>query len=258
MLSPDLDELLAQLNQIAPQLSPTRLALLNRMAISLQMGFDSLLNPDSDIATPLFSECFASRLLLHHAVGEENLNKKSFEYLFRDALRHDGKIAEITASGVSPGADIVVDGTRISLKTEASKDIRDRKITISKLMEARWIRDQDALGLARLAGDRLREHLAGYDRIIMLRAFNPTKSQVKYNLMEIPHALLTLALGLQPGDIKLNLGRNGGGSVVFRDQGLDVFTLRFDGSVEKVTVTNLLVDRCISHGMWNIPLGHHL
>jgi hypothetical protein len=256
MLRPGLDEL-AQLNQIASQLSPTRIALLSRMAVSLQRAFASQLNPNSDITTPLFSEYFASRLLMHHAVGEEKLNKKSFEYLFRDALRHDGKTAEIMASGVSPGADIVVDGTRISLKTEASKDIRDRKITISKLMEARWIRDQDALGLAQLAGERLREHLASYDRIIMLRAFNPTKGQVNYNLVEIPYDLMTLALGLQPGDIKPNPGRNGGGSVVFRDQGLDVFTLRFDGSVEKVTVTNLLIDRCISHGIWHIPLGHY-
>jgi Type II site-specific deoxyribonuclease len=257
MLRPGLDEL-AQLNQIASQLSPTRIALLNRMAASLQMAFDSQLNPNSDIATPLFSEYFASRLLIHHAVVEEKLNKKSFEYIFRDALRHDGKTAVITASDVSPGADIVVDGTRISLKTEASKDIRDRKITISKLMEARWIRDQDASELAQHAGDRLREHLAGYDRIVMLRAFKLTQGQVNYHLVEIPHDLLALAVGLQPGDIKLNPGRNGGGSVVLRDQGLDVFTLRLDGSVEKVTVTNLLVDRCISHGVWNILLGHHL
>ncbi|NJM45536.1 MAG: hypothetical protein HC860_04630 [Alkalinema sp. RU_4_3] len=254
---PDFEALLAQLNEMAPQLSSTRLTLLNRMASALQVRFDIVLNPESDIATPLFSEYFASRLLIHHAVVEENLHKKSFEYLFRDALRHDGRTAQITASSVHPGADIVVDGTRISLKTEASKDIRERKITISKFMEARWIRDQDALGLAQLGSEKLREHLAGYDRIFMLRAFNRQKGQMNYHLVEIPHRLLTLALNLDPSDVTLNPGRSGGGSALCQDQGLDVFTLRFDGSVEKVTITNLRVDLCITHAKWNIPLGHN-
>ncbi len=256
MVMSDFDGLLAQLNEMAPQLSPTRLALLNRMAAALQMRFDIVYNPNSDIVTPLFSEYFASRLLIHHAVVEEKLHKKSFEYLFRDALRHDGRTAHITVSHIHPGADIVVDGTRISLKTEASKDIRAMKITISKFMEARWIRDQDALGLAQLGAEKLREHLAGYDRIFLLRAFNPIKGQVTFYGVEIPHRLLTLALSVKPSDVTLNPGRSGGGSALCRDQGLDVFTLRFDGSVEKVTITNLRVDLCITHAKWSIPLGH--
>ena len=97
MFVPDFDQLLEQLNEITPQLSQTRLMLLNRMASALRINFDSLLNPTSDIATPLFSEYFASRLLIHHAVVEEKLNKKSFEYIFRDASRHDGKNAHIIA-----------------------------------------------------------------------------------------------------------------------------------------------------------------
>jgi Type II site-specific deoxyribonuclease len=143
MLVPNLDELLEQLNEIAPQLTETRLMLLNRMASALHVRFDGFSNPSSDLATPLFTEYFASRLLIHHAVVEERLNKKSFEYVFRDALRNDGKNAYITTSDVYPGADLIVDETRISLKTEASKNISEAKITISKFMEARWIRGQD-------------------------------------------------------------------------------------------------------------------
>ena len=101
--------------------------LLNRMAAALRADFDVLPNPNSDFATSLFVEYFSSRLLIHHAVVEEKLNKKSFEYIFRDALLHDGKTAEITFSDVNPGADLLVDGTRVSLKTEASKNIRKNK-----------------------------------------------------------------------------------------------------------------------------------
>jgi hypothetical protein len=254
MLAPNLDELLEQLNEIAPQLTATRLMLLNRMASALQIRIDGFVNPSSDLATPLFAEYFASRLLIHHAVVEERLNKKSFEYIFRDALRNDGKNAYITASDVHPGADLIVDETRISLKTEASKNIREAKITISKFMEARWIRDQDTVGLARLASDRLREHLAGYDRIVMLRAFNMPMNVVRYELIEIPHSLLSLALFLQPNDITLTSGRSGGGSTTIWQNNREAFTLRFDGSVEKLTITNLLVDLCTSHVTWNIPL----
>ncbi len=224
------------------------------MALALQAKFDSSSNPDSDFATPLFSEYFASRLLIQHAVVEEKLNKKSFEYIFRDALRHDGKTAEITVSNVHPGADILVDEVRFSLKTEASKNIRQKKITISKFMEARWIRTQDTSGLARLASDKLHQHLAGYDRIVMLRAFNLEKNKVKYDLVEIPHDLLSLASRLELGDIKLSPSGSGGGSVTIWQNGREAFTLRFDGSVEKVTITNLLVDLCTVHATWCIPL----
>jgi type II restriction enzyme len=250
----DFDELLRQLHEIAPQLTATRLMLLNRMALALQAQFDSSSNPESDFATPLFSEYFASRLLIHHAVVEEKLNKKSFEYIFRDALRCDGKTAEIAVSNVYPGADLLVDEARISLKTEASKNIRQDRITISKLMEAPWIRDQDASGLARLAADKLREHLASYDRIFMLRAFNLKTNKVKYDLVEIPHGLLSLGANIDSGDITLSLGRSGGGSVTIWQNGREAFTLRLDGSVEKVTITNLRVALCTVHATWCIPL----
>ena len=72
MLAPNFDELLEQINEIAPQLTATRLMLLNRMASALQVRFDGFVNPSSDLATPLFAEYFASRLLIHHAVVSAN------------------------------------------------------------------------------------------------------------------------------------------------------------------------------------------
>ena len=121
-------------------------------------------------------------------------------------------------------------------------------------MEARWIRDQDASGLALLASARLGEHIAGYERIIMLRAFVLENNKVQYNLVEIPHDLLALGSFLEADDIKLSPGRNGGGNAIIRQNDQDAFTLRFDGSVEKITVTNLLLELCTTHVSWVIPL----
>lgn len=254
MVAPNFDELLKQLNEIVPGLTATRLMLLNCMALALKVRFDSFLSPSSDLATLVFSEYFASRLLIHHAVVEEKLNKKSFEYILRDSFRHDGRNAFITTSAVYPGTDLIVDGVRFSLKTEASRDIQNTRITISKFMEARWIRDQDAYGLAQLASNRLAGHLAGYDRILMLRAFNVVDSKVKYDLIEIPHNLLNIASHIQPADINLNPGLSGGGSATIWHNNHKAFTLRFDGSVEKVTITNLSTELCINHATWIIPL----
>ncbi len=193
-------------------------------------------------------------MLIHHAVVEEKLNKKSFEYIFRDALRHDGKPARLTLSSVHPGADLILDETRFSLKTEASRGIRATKITISKLMEARWIRDKDKFGLAQESVRRLSDHLQGYDRIVMLRAAYLASEQVKYDLVEIPHELLALATQIGVEDIAISRGRSGGGSAVVRQNGRAVFTLKFDGSVEKITITNLLIEHCTIHATWTIPL----
>lgn len=254
MLIPNQSDLLEQLYQLAPQLTATRLSLLNQMAIALQTEFEGSPNADSDFASPRFYEYFASRLLIHHAVVEEKLNKKSFEYIFRDALRHDGKLAELSASSVHPGADLVLDGTGFSLKTEASKNIKSAKITISKFMEARWIRNENEAGLAQRSSQKLNEHLKGYDRIVMLRAFYLKTEQVKYDLVEIPHALLSLATQLEAQNIVLSRGNSGGGSAVIRQNEQAVFTIKFDGSVEKITIANLLVNQCTTHATWNIPL----
>lgn len=254
MSVPNLDILIEQLYELAPQLTATRLSLLNQMAVALQTQFGGSPDVASDFATPIFYEYFASRLLIHHAVVEEKLNKKSFEYIFRDALRHDGRTAHLSTSSVHPGADLVVDGTRFSLKTEASRSIRAAKITISKFMEARWIRGKDEFGLARESSQRLSSHIEGYDRIVMLRAFYLATEQVRYDLVEIPHDLLVLATQIEAQDITLSKGSSGGGSAIIRHNEQAIFTLKFDGSVEKITLTNLLLERCTIHATWQIPL----
>ncbi len=121
-------------------------------------------------------------------------------------------------------------------------------------MEARWIRNENEAGLAQQSSQKLNGHLKGYDRIVMLRAFYLKTGQVKYDLVEISHALLLLAAQVEVQNIVLSRGNSGGGSTVIRQNGQAVFTIKFDGSVEKITIANLLVDQCTTHATWYIPL----
>ena len=74
-----------------------------------------------------------NRLVLHHVLSEELLKKIIFEYAFVKANIEAGKKAKKVNSPVNPGSDAVVDGVDFSLKTEASSNINQSSITISKL-----------------------------------------------------------------------------------------------------------------------------
>jgi type II restriction enzyme len=252
MTTPSSKEL-QQLREITSRLTATQLMLLIQMASALQRQIEVEFDSDSDIATDIFREHFGNRLLIHHAVTEEKLKKKTFEYAFRDSAKAAGRQAEITASDVFSGADLIVDRVKYSMKTEAQKNIRKNRITISKFMEARWIRDKNAEELSREANERIRRHLANYERILILRSFTLDASQIRYDLVEIPHAILMLATQLHSRNIILSTRGNGGGNAVIRLNGSEVFTLRLDGSVEKVTISGLWVDFCQIHASWFIP-----
>lgn len=146
---------------------------------------------DSDILTGEFRANFSNRLLIHHATHEEKFKKKSFEYAFCAASRSAGRDAAIVSDPTNPGADVVVDGRQFSLKTEAATSISEKSITISKLMEARWIRDcKSKKDFAEHTRDRVVGHLKKYDRILTLRAFSIGQTHVRYDLVEIPIQLM--------------------------------------------------------------------
>ncbi len=59
----------------------------------LRHAFSSVrcwINPHSDLVVTDFESAFRTRLVFHDSVIEEPLNKKSFEYAFRDAYPSDG------------------------------------------------------------------------------------------------------------------------------------------------------------------------
>jgi hypothetical protein len=246
---------LAALTEVAKALEPGQLQLLLEMALAIGQTTPQRVAADSDIVVPDFSTNFSNRLKIHHATTEESFKKKPFEYAFKAASRAAGHQARIVTSATHPGADVIVDGTGFSLKTEAPKGIRPRYITISKLMEARWIREcRTGQDFAEGVRSHVTPHLLRYERVLMLRAFpQPEDGNIRYDLMEIPVDLLRQVDRVAPAAFTPRT-TNGSTSADVVLNGRNVFRLRLDGSVEKVTIANLDVEACRFHASWTVPV----
>ncbi len=234
-------------------LDSAQLEMLGEMAEALRQPCEVRVDPHSDLASSEFSDYFLNRLKIHHATSEEKFKKASFEYAFIAAARYAGFSASKTRSQTFQGADATVDGVRWSLKTEASAKISKFSIVVSKFSEARWIRDCETPGdFARECLPRFLAHLGEYDRIATLRAFSVGRERVRYELIEIPKSLLTSVASLTEYDFTPRT-RNGGSSALVRDESGIAFKLVLDGSVEKVTLSRLPVQRCWTHASWTVP-----
>jgi type II restriction enzyme len=205
----------------------------------------------SDIVTKNFDGRFVASLIVHHAINQHRLDKKPFEYAFRDALRADSRKAELDPSETHPGADITIDGIPASLKTEGSKNIKPGKIVISKMMESAWMKSYKTLdefhaGIAR----HIVTHLQKYDRMFMLRAF-PLKSGQHYILVEIPMVILRAVSEVKSTTLTA-LTKAKGTSVPVLWKGRHAWTLKFDGSDDKITLTDLSIELCKIHAEWKV------
>jgi len=207
----------------------------------------------SDIATQDFVENFGDRLKLHWALTGSQMNKLAFEFALVSTLRDLGHRATRSQSDVHPGADAEWRDTRLSLKSEAARGIRKNAIHISKFSEARWIREcmtgeDHAEGTVEL----FRRHLADYDRVLTLRSWMEPSGALVYTLVEIPKDVLKRALTLRGSDFSPRT-KNGSTRADVRDeQGHRLFNVTLDGSVEKVTISNVDVNKCVTHAMWEI------
>lgn len=208
--------------------------------------------PDSDIALPAFAQNFRQRLQIHHATHEEVFKKKTFEFAFKAASIAAGKRAIIDPNESNPGHDVMVDGGKFSLKTEGGKKISANRITISKLMEARWIRDCYTGEDFQRGMQHLLRHFSHYERVITLRARRVCSPfvGVEYQLLEIPLDLFLAVKNLRAEDFRPRGEKSGGSSAVVRYKGQEAFKLVLDGSVEKVTVKQLKKSLCTLHATW--------
>ncbi len=242
-----------QLEQLIRELNPVQITLLLEMARAMRREIQEDINEQSDVLVPEFATNFSNRLLIHHATHAEKFSKKAFEYAFASASTSAGRTAQIISSATNPGKDVIVNGVAFSLKTEASAGLRRDKITISKLMEARWIRDcRSSEDFANGITNRVVVHLQKYQRILMLRAYDVSESELKYDLIEIPHSLLLQIGNLTANDFTTRTAGGGSRADVYIS-GRKAFTMRLDGSVEKVTISGLATDMCFYHGSWIIP-----
>lgn len=235
------------------QLTAPQIELLEEVIAALGHKVRLVRGEGSDLATSEFVDSIANRLLLHHATTEEKFNKKSFEYALKRAFEAAGLVAKITDSQTSQGADLVAGGTRFSLKTEAASGINESRLTISKLMEARWIRDcRTKADFAKGVRERVLPALAHFDRVLVLRAFDRPGQLVEYELVEIPPAVLR-AMGDVGATSFKERTKNGSSSAQVTYRRFKAFRLVLDGSVEKVTVSGLEKSLCQVHCSWLIP-----
>lgn len=245
-------DLRSRFADLVERIDPVRLAILVRMADALTTEVRSTVNTSAGLLTPELAAALGSHLLLHHATHEEKLNKKTFEYVLKYACEAVGRTATLNP-GNTTGEDIVIDGTRYSLKSQADGGIKAGSVYIQKLMEARWIRDYSTpADLTDQARQRIGRHLEHYERMLVLRAFIVPGNGYRYELVEVPLAVLRLIAAVP--DSSFPEKNPSGSSGLDLDDGRGVaFRVLLDGSVEKVRIFNLRINRCVVHAEWHIP-----
>ncbi len=171
-----------------------------------------------------------------------------FESLVEKAFRETKRpftVIEGTPRG-APTHDLLVDGLRLSLKTETGKSAKDRTITITKLCTT----EREPWHPEVLLGRAL-EHLGRYDVILMLRAvWKPPI--VHYQLLLINVAWLRRMEFAAFAVVGKRAGRQSFGADVMDATGDPLFRVHFDASDGKCSVRNLRVSDCEMLSEWDI------
>jgi hypothetical protein len=170
-----------------------------------------------------------------------------FEALVEEAFRRIKKpFAVIEAGGRNqPRHDLLVEGTRISLKTETGENTKLNRITITKLCTTErepWE--------ARVLVERVLQHLSRYDVVLMFRAvWHP--EAIRYQIVEVPVDKLKL-IGQAPLEpVGHRKGRQSLGADV--EEGVQkIFRVHFDASDGKCSVRGLDMKHCVVLETWDV------
>ncbi len=208
----------------------------------------------SDFLTEAAFEYFSMRLAAHHAYSSNVLKKENFEHILEQAFKRTGVDAARANSMTARGADLTVGGVTLSLKTEAAKNLHPTRITISKLMEAAWIKQVRSLeDIPSLVEKMVLPHFNNYDRIFILRSYlDPERAGfIRYDFHEIPKPLLELIGTLQASDFTA-LTATRTTSAIVSSSGGPAFSFRLDGSDDKLTINRLETALCPLHAWWSL------
>lgn len=144
-----------------------------------------------------------------------------------------------------PAHDLLVEGVKISIKTETGAGTRADRITITKLCTTEkepWTGD--------VLIDRVMGHLRRYDVILMLRAVweHPL---IHYQILEIPIVLLKF---IKTAELHAIIGKRSGRQSLSADvyrKGEKVFRVHFDGSDGKCSVHGIRLQDCLLLSNWD-------
>jgi hypothetical protein len=173
-----------------------------------------------------------------------------FEALVEEAFKRIKKpFAQVEQSGRNlPVHDLLVEGTRISLKTETGMGTDPNLINITKLCTTErepWVPD--------VLIARVLEHLSQYDVVLMLRAVWKIPL-IHYQLLELPVELLRL---IEKADLK-PVGKRKGRTSLGADlvqSGKKVFHVHFDGSDGKCQIRGLEIRECTLLQEWDLQIS---
>lgn len=233
------------------ELTETQFALLENVVRQLARPCEFWRLPTSDIVTDCVLRDFGDTLRVHHGSSKGPFSKDKFEYALERILTNCGIQAELAARG-NPGHDITIAETPVSLKTQSDKGIKDHVIWISKFMEmgkGDWVDESHLPGLRQ----RFFNHMRSYERIFTLRALKKVGQRWRYELVEIPKALL-----LESANGELVMKNDSGQTpkpascYVRNELGATKFELYFDGGTErKLQIKGLDKRLCIVHATWS-------
>jgi len=210
--------------------------------------------PESDLIDDCVYTALGDHIRIHHVLSRHSFTKDPFEHALTRSLNRCGHTASLAPPG-NPGYDVIADGHRLSLKTQADKGIRPDYIWISKFMElgkGEWSDNpSDLEGLRQ----QFLAHLQHYDRIFTLRCLSKGRPNWHYELVEIPKSLL---LEASNGRLEMMLDSTQmpkpGYCYVTDGDGNQKFQLYFDGGGErKLQVKYLRKSYCILHAEWVFP-----
>ncbi|MBU1693797.1 MAG: restriction endonuclease [Verrucomicrobia bacterium] len=250
------EDILARVDRLIPalrELTEQQLNLIETVVRQFRRSFIRIeRNPASDLVDDRLLCDFGDVLRIHHCFSKEALSKDRFEYALEKTLNLCGKAATLSASRTHRGHDITIEDVPCSLKTQADKGIKEDEIYISKFMElgkGRW--PSTAAGLGRLR-DQFLQHMRAYERIFTLRCLSKDPQGVRYELVEIPKALLQEA---EHGTFEIRRDTKQetrpGYCHVKKRGGALKFQLYFDaGSERKLQVRHLRKNLCTVHAQW--------
>lgn len=228
-------------------LRPAQQQWVKRAILAFSVPYQFVRATDSDLVTQEVLENLGDRLLAHHSGSRQALSKDRFEFALEAALNDSNIPSQLVKNRVNPGHDITISGVPVGLKTEASANIRQDTIHVSKWMElgkGPW-----ELPLLR---DAFLAHMYSYDRIFTLRCLSMDPAKVQYELVEIPKTLLMEAAQceLEVREASRQNPKPGYGYV--KDAtGLVKFALYFDGGSErKLQIKGIRKDLCKVHATW--------
>ena len=245
---------IARIVSYLPHLREGQLIWVERIVLQFRQTKTFTVNPDSNLTNDCFVEDFGDALRLHHCFSDDAFAKDKFEYTSVRIWQQCGRVATMAPRG-NPGHDITVGTERVSLKTQADKNLRLGIVNIHKFMElGRGSWTDQPTDLIQLR-DQYLVHLQGYDRVLVLRntAYpTPVSPYWRYELLEIPIGLLRQAAY---GSLEMMLDSRQmpkpGYCRVVDEAGNPAYRLYFDGGTErKLKVQNIRRDLCIVHATW--------